>query len=252
MTAEAVSCIINPTITTYRRAFSVKRSLRIFAVVMALVCMMTTFCGMTTALAEGKSMKSVKGITWDLKAKKEFKIPIQFSGVGAIDRRFKITKLSVGKISDTEKTATITFSMNVPKSIPASKVHKIIKSKIYKKTGAISSGWYYAVVDYNTGESLEAENRFGVTVEVLNQKESNKKTYKDKDGCYVWCKKVTYTIKITYPASYKGLCFGVGGFRKDTKSSKVNKFFSGKITFDKAKDMFNPGNPKMAHFMRIK
>lgn len=229
-----------------------RRILRVFAVVMALACIMTSFCGVTAAQAAGKSMKSIKGITWDLKKNKEFKVPVQYSGIGAIDRKFKITKLSVKKSSDTEKTATITFVMNTPKSIPASKVHKIINSKTYENTGKVTSGWYYAVVDYNTGESLETENRFGVTVEVLSHKESNKKTFKDKHGCYVWSKKSTYTIKITYPASYKGLCFGVGGFRKDTLSSKVNQFFSGKITFDKAKDMFNPSNPNMAHFMRIK
>ena len=145
-----------------------KRSLRVLAMVMAFVCVLTVFCGIPTAQAAGKSMKSVNGISWDLKAKKEVKIPIQFSGVGAIDRGCKITKLSIKQTSDTEKTATITFVVDNVKSISAKDVHKIINSKTYKKTGNVCSGWYYAVVDYNTGETLEAENQFGVRTAVLS------------------------------------------------------------------------------------
>ena len=83
-------------------------------------------------------------------------------------------------------------------------------------------------------------------------KTTKKKTYKGQNGYGITLGKKVFTLKITYPASYEGVCLGMGGTRKHQTSSKVDQFFEGKIPFYKATDLYNPKKEKMAHFMRIR
>ena len=227
----------------------------LFSIMLALVmlCLLSCFDDATSAqAAKNQSMKTIDGISWDLKAKKNFIFQTYYAGIGMIDRTAKITEFKIKQTSKKNKTAYITYVVSNAVKLSNAQIHKSVKSDYCQKTGKVGGGHFYAVVDYDTGTCLEVNNKFGVSVKVIKHTNTNKKTYWDKDGCGLWIKKTTFSLEITYPKTYTGLCFGIGGFKTAKPSSKVDAFFAGKLLFGKVPDFYNKANKKMVHFMRIK
>lgn len=222
-----------------------KRRGIVFTVMLALIMLFALPVG---AQAAGKNLKK-SGVPFDLKPNQAVSCQAYFADVGLKKETAKLTDF---KITDAKKSGykqlkfTVTFQRN--HSWTKSEVHKAANSKHCQKTGSILGSCYYALVDYNTGACLAAKNKYDVTVKASDWETLNEKTYTDAHGCYVTIRDIRRTVTVTYPASYKGLCLGVGGETR-MESAATKKFWKGKLSFKKTE--LCKDAKKYAAFMRV-
>lgn len=197
---------------------------------------------MNSVEAASKAYMKKLQVKWDVKNNKSITTSTFYNGVGKKNVTFKISNLKVTKANkEGYKKLTCTITTDSQK-LTASEVHKIAHA------GNFTAALYYAVVDYDTGYSLETKNKFGVTVKAKDK--SKTKTFRDKDGCWVSPPDVSCKLTITYPEDYKGLCIGFGGYStlNDTKANQ--KFWKGKKPFGAT--TYYTKNKTNNHFMRVK
>lgn len=198
---------------------------------------------MNSVEAASKAYMKKLQVKWDVKNNKSITTQTIYGGIVKKNLTAKISKLKVTKAKkEGYKKLTCTFTVKYPK-LAASEVHKIAAK------GVFGAGYYYAIVDYDTGYSLETKNQFGVTVKAKD-KLDKKKTYRDKDGCWVYSHDVTTKLTITYPEDYKGLCIGFGGYSTLNEKKADQKFWKGKKPFGTTS--YYTKNKKNNHFMRVK
>ena len=191
-------------------------------------------------------------LKWDLKKNKTVKYKVAYAGTKIIKQeKAKITnyKISKAKKDGYEKLRFVLTITRENLKPTKKQIHNMVMSRYCANTGLISHNWY-AILDYDTGYSLESDNDFGVKVKGT-RKYKNKKMFKDNDGCRIWWRETTvFNISVTYPKDYKGLCIGVGGkkvLKKETKNDE--RFWEGKVVYGNTnyykKDKAN------SHFMRV-
>ena len=232
--------------------------------------------------ANNGSMKKTK-VNWDLKPNKKYRVKSIYLGIGKRDLEITITnfkkKKKNGKVT---VTFTVTHDLTVFKPT-RDEVHKMIAAMNKKGAGDIGGYSWCCVVDYTTGRNLDYEdydydmswdpetdaaydedeyddvdeyieelrdNNTGVRVSVKELKPIGKVTTYDNDGCHVWLEKFPYKYKITYPASYKNLCIGIGGCSYYGVNVAEEKFNCGVTAFKNLKDY--KMSPSNWHFMRVK
>lgn len=198
-------------------------------------------------------MKKVN-VNWDLKKNKSVTFKTKYAGIGMKKQKAKITNY---KIKNSKKKGykelTFTLSFSRQWNVKASEVHKIANSDYCQKTGQIGAGCYYAIVDYNTGKTLEKENKYNVTVEKELKSQTPKYYYcYHQDGYYEWVciSNGSMEIKVTYPKNYKGLCIGIGGKTTLAETKNDTKFWNGKVPFGKT-TYYSKKDKSIAHFMRV-
>ena len=165
-------------------------------------------------------MQTLK-LNWDLKKGKTLKLTSKFPGIGK--KKYNV-KMTAYKIEDAKKEGykKLTFSYVSTRMWSPSKkeVDKIFDTS-YKKWGQdyvyFSDASAYAVVDYNTGVSLEGENEYGITVS-NKFKHSKLIKYKGTKGNWIkLSKKTVVKVRVLYPSDYTNLCIGVLGENKTRK-----------------------------------
>lgn len=198
---------------------------------------------MNSVEAASKAYMKKLQVKWDVKNNKSVTTTTFYSGgVGKKNVTAKISKLKVTKANkEGYKKLTCTLTVNFPK-LTASEVHKIAAK------GVVGADFYYAIVDYDTGYSLETKNKFGVTVKAKNKPKA--KTYRDKHGCWVTMNDATIKLTITYPEDYKGVCIGFGGYSTLNEKKADQKFWKGKKPYGTT--TYYTKNKKNNHFMRVK
>ena len=183
-------------------------------------------------------------IKWDLKNNK--KVTCQYYVNPSIYKNGSVTIKDV-KTTKGKKNNKVTFTVqwDRPNSLAKTEVARIRDSF----TG-YGFGYYYSVVDYQTGECLEGENAYGVKVKAGKWKESNEKTFSDGSWWFSYPTKVTVKVTITYPKTYKDLCVVAGG---QGDPDKANQFYDGKITFDKTNGvLYSKSHKNLCHAIRFK
>ena len=214
--------------------------------VKAAVLVCALFMGLLYAPGQMNSVEAAKPymkklqVKWDVKNNKSITTTTLYKGIGWKNVAAKISNLKVTKANkEGYKKLTCTLKMDGSK-LTASEVHKTAHA-------GIGAGCYYAIVDYNTGYSLETKNKFGVTVKAKDQYKG--KIYRDKDGCWVEQAGMSVKLTITYPENYKGLCIGFGGFNALNETKADQKFWKGKKPFGAT--TYYTKNKKNTHFMRV-
>lgn len=200
--------------------------------------------------AQKAHMKSVN-VKWDLKPNKTISFKTRYAGLGMMKREAKITKYKIknSKIKGyKELTFTVKFS-HIPK-LSGQQVHKCAYSREFDKYNTIGGDFCYAILDYNTGKYLTANNNSDVYIQGGKWITSAKKYYYDSHGCWVRSYSYTKSVKVTYPKNYKGLCIGICGntVLKDTKNDDA--FWNGKAAFGKT-TFYDKKDKSVAHFMRV-
>lgn len=210
----------------------------------------SVFMPVQVQAAQKSHMKSVN-VKWDLKPNKTITYKTKFAGLGMMKMDAKISKYKIknSKIKGyKELTFTLKFSC-IPK-MSGTLVHKCVYSREFSKYNTIGADFCYAIVDYNTGKSLTANNNMDVYVQSGTWVYSPKKYYYDSHGCWVSTRSYTRTVKVTYPKNYKGLCIGVCGNTVLKDTAKDNAFWNGKTTFGKT-TYYDKKDKSVAHFMRV-
>ena len=208
------------------------------------------------ALAAGTKKAHLKGlnISWDLENNKTVGFQAYQPGIGYWDMgtvtmsNYKVEKLK-GK---SKKKLTFTLLFNTNGQLSASQVDTIVQVS-QTKYGRRLAGYYFSVVDYDTGKSLEADNNKGVKVTV-SAKESDVSFHYGSNGAWVsYPKYWKVKVKVVCPDDYKGLCILAGGTTSKflTDPSNVEDFDAGKTKLGKANHISDLNN-KVCHAMRVK
>ena len=236
-----------------------------------------------TYAAGNVSMKKTK-VKWDLKPKKKYRVKSIYLGIGKRDIEVKITNFKKRK-KNGKVTVTFTVTQDLTVFKPTKdEVHKMIAAMNREEADDVGGyTWSCVVVDYSTGKNLDYQDHeydmswdpeydiaydedkyedvdeyikklrgkdTGVRVSVKDLKPFGKVTTYDDDGCSVWLEKYSSKYKITYPASYKNLCIGIGGCSYYGVNEAEEKFLCGVTAFKNLKDY--KMKPSNWHFMRVK
>lgn len=203
----------------------------------------------TTHTATKAHMKEL-GVPFDLKLNKKVTIK-QASVIGHYNSEGKITKYEVKDAKKTGyKQANIVVTIDHTNSLTQKQVQKLADE------GGSLGDDFLSIVDYNTGENLELKGNSKKVTWNVDVKILGKKKYKTTEGEYTLYKN-QYTLKITYPKTYKGLCLVVGG---TTSTEYVEAAYDkGKVPFGQGKDTpdgkdryYDKKVKNLCHAMRIK
>ena len=199
-------------------------------------------------------MKTLK-LKWDLKKNKTTKFTQKWVGLGNMDTKVKISNYKITNTKNDMKKLTFKITYTWNNTFTKMQVHKMVKSdRNYKLP---FTNYYFAIVDYDSGKSLETDNDFGVTVKSGGWKYTKYKKTTDSHGCWVRiAKNCTVKVTITYPKDYKSLCIGVGSNnlfvskKSISRKSIDTKFDNGKVKFGKT-TYYTKGKSN-SHWMRVK
>ena len=241
-----------------------KRGSRMAALLLAMAVIFTSFAWVMPVNAESTPDMKKANVKWDLKNKKTIKFKTTWSAVGVRTQKVKMTGFKVKKAKKKgykQCSFTLTFTRDLK-----AKNDQIIEMAELASEGADFGGrFYFTVVDYNTGECLEASNDKDVTVKSSGWKYSKYKKLKAKDGSWIrFSRKAVVKVSIIYPSTYKDLCIGVGGYTCASKyvlgedggyeadEPYTRMFFLGGDAFSDSYYLYSKTDKSFAHFMRVK
>ena len=222
---------------------------KIVTIILAIV-LIISFAPMQTQAASKNYMGRLN-VSWDLKNNKMVTFKTNFAGIGMKELKAKITNY---KITDAQKSGykelTYVVQFELGKKFKPKEIHKICKSKYFKKNGSVAGFLNTHVIDYDTGKSLLTENPYDIT---YSFKWTTLKTRKEKDndGCLLYTSRQQVSHAIIYPKSYKRLCIGLGGSTGLTMKKNDTLFKNGKAAFGQT-SFFSKKDKSIAHFMRVK
>lgn len=230
-----------------------KRGISLLVAAALALCMLGAIPGTApeAQAASGSHMKSLN-LKWDLKKNKAVKCTEPFAAIG---KKPVTVKIKNYKVTQAKKKGykKLTFTVEWKRSWTPTKtqVHKAVNSSYREETGSVGGGYWYAITDYATGIDLETPNKLDVTVKAGEFKFSNYKKVTDSDDCW-WRLPRTCTKKVivTYPADYKGLCIGVGGYNLKNSTKTDEAFWNGEKPFGKT-SYYKKGKTN-SHWMRVK
>lgn len=258
------------------------------AIVLALAVFLTSFAFAAPVDAVSTPDMKKANVKWDLKNNKTLKFKTKWTAMGAQTHKVKMTKFKIKKAKK-KGYKQCTFTLTYKRSISPTdeQVEKMAMMSSDLKDLGLSSegssfggGFYFAVVDYKTGKSLQAKNSKKVKVTSSDWQYSDYVQLTSQDGMWIrYPRKATVKVKIVYPKKYKNLAIGVGGYTLapeyvyvtstpaeglegtgvgaagvsiEYKTVNLKQFWAGKKAFSKEPALNSPKSKKYAHFMRIK
>ena len=230
---------------------AMKTRRRLTVLFLLLFCMSAA---MGTRNVQAKTMKNTTGITWDLRQNKYLTYKSWWGGVGMITQKVKLSNFSETWSSSKAGYRVATFRLTfIRKKRPT--VKQLIKAATYytiqhPEIEDTSPMCYYAVVDLNTGLSLEKANPYGVIVKRSKWRRSGTTTYKTS-GYSLGMQNISVEVQIEYPYEYKNMCIGVGGYRRLTEKAADRRFWAGTGPFWKTSSLRYVKYKKIAHFGRL-
>ena len=179
----------------------------------------------TVVHAKSNSYMKTLNLKWDLKKGKNLTVTAAYPGIGKQKFSVKMTSYKLQNASKKGyKKLTIGYKSTRKWTLTKKKVDKIINTSYKKmKRDYIYCPFVgdYAIVDYNTGVSLEGKNDYDVKMKYSKVKTSGTKKYKGTNGNWIkFPKTVTFNIQITYPEDYTGLCIGFLGINSNGNVGK--------------------------------
>ena len=234
-------------VLTSKKQTLVTRLLIAFAVVMSLL---VAPLGATPAYA--KSLKA-SGVKFT-KVGTVTKSKLWYAGAGKRNCTYSIKSVKVKNAKKAGyKTATVVFEVK-EKENPTNRQIMAMTDHA-DDDGDVVDGWIWAfIVDAKTGENLEAESvakKYGITMKTTGWVYKDWWRHTATDGSWVELPKISrikYTV--TYPKSYKRLCFGIGVGQKRYNDAAMRKFEKGKVTYTKC--WWHKKNKAATHFVRVK
>ena len=224
---------------------------RVRWMLLAAICLVL-LTGTVEAQAATNMKTKTSGITWGIKVDKKYTYYSYWGGVGMIAQNVRITNWK-DAWSGNKGMRRLSFRISYTrKKKPTAK--QLIKAATYYTVKHpdldTSPDCYYAVVDYDTGISLEdAANPYGVIVSNNGWKKSAATTYRTK-GYSISMTNLYVDVAIEYPSTYKGICIGVGGRTGCYNTSSDKLFWGGIYPFWMTDTLRSAKKKKMARFAR--
>lgn len=223
----------------------------VWAVLFCVICMLMAFGSVETQAGNMKS--ETKGtVKWGFKFGKTLTYYSYWGGVGMIRQNVKVTNWKDKKIGSGRRRLSFKLTF-IRKKKPTAR--QLIDAATYytvyhPEIDDTSPDCYFTVVDYQTGISLEdAANPYGVKVTHGKWRKSAGTTYKTK-GYGLTMTNVSVKVKIEYPASYKGICIGVGGVNRMSSTSNDSLYWKGVFPFWMTDSYRSASYKKISHFRR--
>lgn len=257
-----------------------KRISKKIAIVLAMTMILTSFAIVMPVNAASKPDLKKANVKWDLRNNKELKFKTKWSIIGVKKHTVKMTNF---KITNAKKkgykkcTFTLTYKLKInPTKKQVREMAALMSEPNIDGEYSFGGNYYFTVVDYKTGKSLERKNDKNVKVTSSGWKYSDYHKMTTKDGSWIrYAKKATVNVTIVYPKKYKNLAIGVGGhtdapsYYSEINSGggdgigvasasgyitnpNANKYWKGKRTFSEEKLLWSKKDSSFAHFMRVK
>ena len=209
--------------------------------------LMILFC-FSPLTVHAKNLGNSKGITWDLRPGKTLTYKSYLGGVGLVKQKVSMTNYS-DQASSRSGYRILKFRLNYNRkmSLTASQVaNASTYYYVYHPDMTEGPRCFFAIVDYDTGKSLQASNKFGVTV---SRKWYKGTTYTYRTSGYSYELSNTYVdVVVNYPVSYQRMCIGAGGWSSATKTTADENFWNGKIAYWKTNLYQSKKTKLLAHF----
>ncbi|MCH5268467.1 MAG: hypothetical protein J1E62_09000 [Lachnospiraceae bacterium] len=235
-----------------------------------LLCMTLVFALLTVSIsipdvtnwvaAAGTSYMKALGVNWDLKNNASVSFTEYYIGIGDQNYTAKITNY---KLADAKKSGykQLTFDLTIQSnwSPSQSQINKMVNTMNEKNVDSVGEGYYYTVVDYNTGTNLEKKNNYNVTVKKPKadvKQEEHTAAIGNTDWTIGLVKSAkSKGVTVTFPEDYDGVSIVVGGGNalnsgayNDLKQ-KDDSFWDGKTAFGET-SYYKKGK-KNSHWMRV-
>ena len=226
-----------------------KKHLR--AVLLLMICMLMAF---GSARVQAGNMKSETNgtVKWGFKFGKTLTYYSWWGGVGMIRQNVKVTNWKDKAIGSGRRRLSFKLTF-IRKKKPTAK--QLVDAATYytvyhPEIDDTSPDCYFTVVDYDTGMSLEdPQNPYGVRVTHGKWRKSLGTTYKTK-GYGLTMTNASVKVKIEYPASYKGICIGIGGSNNISPTSNDNLYWDGIFPFWMTDSYRSARYKRISHFRR--
>lgn len=226
-----------------------KKHLR--AVLLLMICMLMAF---GSARVQAGNMKSETNgtVKWGFKFGKTLTYYSWWGGVGMIRQNVKVTNWKDKAIGSGRRRLSFKLTF-IRKKKPTAK--QLVDAATYytvyhPEIDDTSPDCYFTVVDYETGMSLEdPQNPYGVRVTHGKWRKSLGTTYKTK-GYGLTMTNASVKVKIEYPASYKGICIGIGGSNNISPTSNDNLYWDGIFPFWMTDSYRSARYKRISHFRR--
>ncbi|MBR1628406.1 MAG: hypothetical protein IJ679_03950 [Lachnospiraceae bacterium] len=191
------------------------------------------FAAMPLTGQAANSYMQKTGVKWGIRAGKSYTFPAYYNGISATKPiEWTISRPRISKPNKNGYRRMI-FTMNMVNLSDFTQE----ETDIICQQEEFGGGYAWFLVDENTGKSLEAKNKFGVScrVKVLDQRAIDGYLNSDESITFYPERRFKARVTLTYPEDYEGLCLGVGTYKHMTSfSSSDAKFFNGKIPLNKS------------------
>lgn len=200
-----------------------------------------------------KDYMNTLDVNWDLVPDKWFTITEPCAGIGAIESNVQITDYKIEK-SDKEGYNQLSFTYVLKRNwVPTSdNISAILNSTEYQETGKIFGGYYFTLVDYNTGIGLKEENLDVSRIDGEEWEYSDYERFINNDtGAWIgFNKTITMRYILLYPQDYTDICIAVGGHNQLLDTKIDNEYWDGTNTqFGETSYCKNGKNN--SHWMRV-
>ena len=226
-----------------------KKHLR--AVLLLMICMLMAF-GSVRVQAGNMKSETNGTVKWGFKFGKTLTYYSWWGGVGMIRQNVKVTNWKDKAIGSGRRRLSFKLTF-IRKKKPTAK--QLVDAATYytvyhPEIDDTSPDCYFTVVDYDTGMSLEdPQNPYGVRVTHGKWRKSLGTTYKTK-GYGLTMTNASVKVKIEYPASYKGICIGIGGSNNISPTSNDNLYWDGIFPFWMTDSYRSARYKRISHFRR--
>lgn len=196
--------------------------------------------------AASSYMESLNAIRWDLEPNKTVTYQTCYPGIGMRNEKAKMSNYQKTSLGSGYDRITFSLVMDGIDSLNDSEISAVVGALKGRRFGTR----VFAIVDYDTGKTLEAPNAYGVTVtykkEVLKTKRFNA-----ANGDWVTIDTTKYDVQIDYPSSYEGMCIGASGVRQALYAEgKKDPYFEGAGRYGDTV-FYDSSNHNLAHFMKV-
>lgn len=199
-----------------------------------------------------KDYMNTLDVNWDLEQDKWLTITEPFADIESKESDVQITNYKIDK-AEKEGYNQLSFTYVIKKnwSPTIDEILTATNSIYSQQTGKWGGGYYFALVDYNTGISLEKENDFNVIVDEYIWNKSDYERFSDNNtGAWVELyRTTTVKVSLTYPQEYTELCIVIGGQNQLIQTNTDSEFWNGKEQFGDTS--YYKSGKYNSHWMRV-
>ena len=193
-------------------------------------------------------------INWDLVPNKWFTITEPCAGIGKIESNVQIKDYKIEKAAkEGYNQLSFTYVLKRQWTPTSDEITEILASTEYQKTGKILGGYYFNLVDYNTGigighNDLDITRVDGEKWELSDYEQFENNDTGSRIGFY---KTATMKYILVYPQDYTEICIGVGGDNQLLETKIDEDYWNDGLKIQFGETSYYKNGKNNSHWMRI-